>query len=81
MARGETYLARFDQAGRLNIAAAMPGSYRFEYFADSDSNQEWSPGTINPWRFAEPFSFFPDTVEVRSRWETDIGTVKLPGID
>jgi hypothetical protein len=59
----------------------MPGSYRFEFFEDPDSNQEWFAGSIIPLRYAERFSFLPDTIQVRSRWETDMGFVKLPEID
>jgi hypothetical protein len=81
MTRGETYKGRFDSGGRFEIETVMPGSYRFEFFQDADSGLEWSPGSINGFRFAEPFSFLPDTIQVRSRWETDIGPVKLPKVD
>jgi hypothetical protein len=90
------YKSRFDPSGALHIGDILPGVYRFEFFEDVDSNDEWSPGLImrdsisqtalpfrqNHWMpkigFAEPFSFLPDTIKVRSRWETQIGAVALP---
>ena len=78
MTRGVTHKGRFDSAGRLNLTTVMPGSYRFEYYEDADSNGEWTAGLARPLRFAEPFSFLADTIQVRSRWETDIGVVSLP---
>jgi len=80
MMHGDTYKGHFDSAGRLNLVGVMPGSYRFEFFEDADSNGEWTPGLARPLRFAERFSFLPDTIQVRSRWETDIGIVSLPEI-
>jgi hypothetical protein len=78
MSRGETYQAQFDASGKMTMSAVMPGNYRFEFFEDADSNSKWSSGSIIPLKFPEPFSFLPDTIQVRSRWEMDIGTVKLP---
>jgi hypothetical protein len=75
---GDTYKGRFDSQGKLTLNSIMPGVYRFEFFADSDSNGEWSPGAISPFNPAERFSFLADSVKVRSRWSTDIGAVSLP---
>jgi hypothetical protein len=77
---GETYQGRFNNSGELKLDFVMPGIYRFEFFDDSDSNGQWSPGELSPFRPAERFSFLPDTVKVRSRWSTDIGAVALPKI-
>ncbi len=77
----EPYQGRFDPSGQLNLDFIMPGIYRFEFFDDSDSNGQWSPGDISPFRPAERFSFLADTIKVRSRWSTDIGAVSLPEIN
>ena len=75
---GETYLGLFNKEGVLNIGSIMPGSYRFEYFIDSDTNGEWSPGILEPFAPAEWFEIMPETLFVRSRWTTDIGTISVP---
>jgi hypothetical protein len=77
---GDTYKGHFDSQGKLMLNSIMPGVYRFEFFADSDSNDEWSAGTISPFMPAERFSFLADSIKVRSRWNTDIGAVALPSL-
>jgi hypothetical protein len=74
----DIYKGHFDSHGKLTLNSVMPGVYRFEFFADSDSNEEWSPGAISPFKPAERFSVLADSVNVRSRWNTDIGQVSLP---
>jgi hypothetical protein len=75
---GASYQAKFDKSGELMISSILPGNYRFEYFIDADSNGEWSPGIVMPFKPAEWFSILPDTLIVRSRWTTDIGSVTIP---
>jgi hypothetical protein len=77
---GESYKGSFDQSGRFILNTVIPGAYRFEFFEDSDGNDYWTPGSVNPFGPAESFSFLPDTVRIRSRWETDIGNVNAPEI-
>jgi hypothetical protein len=77
---GAAYQANFNQEGRLIMTSVMPGSYRFEFFDDTDSNGEWSPGMVVPFKPAEQFSYLPDTIVVRSRWSTEIGSVSLPNL-
>jgi len=79
LSRGESYKAQFNRAGKITFESVMPGNYRFEFFEDSDSSGKWFGGLVSPLRFAEPFSFLPDTIQVRSRWDTDIGDISLPG--
>jgi hypothetical protein len=75
---GASYQAKFDKRGELMINSIMPGNYRFEYFVDSDSNGEWSPGIVKPFKPAEWFTILPDTLIIRSRWTTDIGSITIP---
>jgi hypothetical protein len=74
---GEVYKGKFI-GNKLNINAILPGLYHFEYFEDSDKNSEWSPGIIAPFESSEISAILPDTIRVRSRWTTDIGSVSLP---
>jgi hypothetical protein len=48
----------------------LPGWYRVWAFRDEDSNGVFSHGCPFPITFAERFAWYPDSVEVRSRWET-----------
>ncbi len=75
---GPTYKSRGDKTGKIHFNAVMPGTYKFHFFEDSDSNGIWTPGVIEPFKPAERLSFVPDTVKVRSRWTTDIGSASLP---
>lgn len=75
---GRVYESRGDIAGAVTFEAVLPGSYRFQFFEDSDDNGRWSAGVLEPFRPAERFSFLADSVVVRSRWTTDIGSLRLP---
>jgi hypothetical protein len=75
---GPAYTTSLDEGGMLSFDAVLPGSYRFEFFEDSDGDGRWSPGVVIPFAPSERFSFLADSVDVRSRWTTDIGKVELP---
>lgn len=46
------------------------GQYTWSAFWDQDSNAVFSHGSLNPFRFSEPFAVSADTLTVRKRWET-----------
>ena len=73
-----TYRSVVDDSGELSFEAVLPGAYWFEFFEDSDGNGRWSPGIVRPFKVAERFTFLADSVSVRSRWTTDVGTMILP---
>ena len=54
------------------------GSYQFYGFDDINMNRLYDRGSILPLEFAEPFILFPDTVSVRSRFETEEIILKIP---
>jgi hypothetical protein len=57
----------------------IPGSrYRVYAFADLDDDGEYFSGGYKPFRFSEPRAFFPDTIDVRPRWETDGVDITIP---
>ena len=78
---GPEYETYADSKGNLLFETVLPGTYRFEYFEDSDSNGVWSPGIADPFYPAERFSFLPDSIAVRSRWTTELGKLDLPDFD
>ena len=53
-----------------------PGSYTVSAFIHSGSKppapyQQWDPGTIEPYKPAEPFGFYTEPVKVRAGWTTE----------
>ena len=72
------YEAKADKKGTIVFKSVLPGSYSFSYFVDSDNDGAWTPGFLTPLIFAEYFNFLPDTIAVRSRWQTDIGEISVP---
>jgi len=53
-----------------------PGSYTVNAFIPSGSRQplpyqQWYPGSIEPYKPAEPFGYYPDAVKVRAGWTTE----------
>jgi hypothetical protein len=53
----------------------FPDTYFLKAFFDKNNNNRYDPGGIKPFEFAEPVIVYDDTVKVRARWETDIGTI------
>lgn len=68
---GEVYRTRVAPNGPYEFAELPDGSYRLRAVLDSDGDGRWSPGSSTPFRFAEPFRVFPDTIAVRKRWATE----------
>ena len=54
------------------------GSYQFYGFDDMNRDSLYNRGSIAPFEFAEPLISFPDTVAVRSRFETESIILKIP---
>ena len=64
------FLTSVSEAGAYELRNLMPGWYRVWAFRDADGNGDYSHGNPFPITFSERFTWYPDTVEVRSRWET-----------
>ncbi|MBD3257872.1 hypothetical protein GF377_05520, partial [candidate division GN15 bacterium] len=47
-----------------------PGKYLLSGFIDEDENDRLTPGGVQPFRTAETFAEYPDTITVRARFET-----------
>ncbi len=56
------------EEGSFNIERVIPGKYLAWAFEDSDSNSVYSFGNAEPFKFAERFVYFPDTLNLRPRW-------------
>jgi len=68
---GRSYTSHLPAPGEYKSERLFPGSYLVSAYLDSNDNQRRDLGCLEPVVFSEPEVFFPDTVEVRSRWETE----------
>lgn len=64
--------------GDFRLRWLLPGKYRISAFRDEDWSGDYSSGSPYPYVPAERFAEYPDTVTVRSRWETAGITIILP---
>lgn len=63
----------------LGFHLSLPaGKYIFYCYDDIDDDGIYNWGTIYPFNGSEPFYVFPDTISVRSRFETEDIILKLP---
>ncbi|MDK9700353.1 MAG: Ig-like domain-containing protein [bacterium] len=54
----------------------LPGTYRLRAFRDMNQNGVPDPGTLRPFRHAEPL-IIADTVRVRSRWTVETDPIRI----
>jgi len=58
---------------KFEFTRVEPGKYLLWCFLDADSNGKYNYGWPEPIEFSERFSFHPDTLHLRPRWEvTDL---------
>ena len=59
------------QPGQFYLDMVLPGKYLAKAFLDKNKDEKHDIGEIFPYKPAEPYTTFPDTIPVRSRWETE----------
>jgi len=57
-------------SGRLFTVDLPPGKYLLSGFLDSDFDGERGKGSLIPFSYSETFAQYPDTINVRARFET-----------
>ncbi len=57
--------------GNFLFDMVLPGKYLAKAFIDQDEDKKHGIGEIFPYIPVEPYTIFPDTIPVRSRWETE----------
>ena len=67
---GKSYQKSLPQPGPFLFENILPGKYMAGGYLDLDGDGDLTIGNPKPFIPSEPFTFFPDTVTVRSRWET-----------
>lgn len=73
--RGRKVGTKVSAEGKFRLEDVLPGKYFLDIFADSDRNDAYSFGSLAPYLNAELYFQSPDTVSVRSRWETSGHTI------
>jgi hypothetical protein len=72
MDKGEKrYQKTLPQPGSFLFENILPGKYMVDAYVDLNKDGNLTIGNPKPFVPSEPFTFFPDTVTVRSRWETE----------
>lgn len=59
----------------FNINKIVPGKYLLWGFIDSNKDSLYSYGSVKPFKYAEKFTFYPDTLNLRARWP--VGEIRL----
>lgn len=58
------------RSGEYSFRGLLPGGWWISAFSDDDGDRSYDYGSAVPFRPAERYTFYPDTVWVRSRWDT-----------
>lgn len=65
---GKRIINNIDDNNEFNFQRVLPGEYLLWTFIDEDSNDIYSHGTLTPFKEAEYFKYYPDTLNLRARW-------------
>jgi hypothetical protein len=65
------YEKLLEDPGKFLLDMVLPGKYLAMAFIDKDKDRKHGIGEVFPYIPAEPYTTFPDTIPVRSRWETE----------
>lgn len=71
-------LEMFVEGEKYSFRDILPGRYTLYLYRDEDENGEYSRGRVFPFQPSERFHFYPDTIEVRSRWPNEGNDVLFP---
>ena len=65
----------------FHVPWLQEGQYKIGVFLDLDDNTVYSPGTLVPFQYSEPFTVKDDTIRIRKRWEVSAIEVSIPGVN
>lgn len=63
-----TYIKKISKDKSFNVDRVVPGKYLLNSFIDRNKNGKYDPGKVKPFAYAEKFTFYPDTLNLRARW-------------
>jgi len=73
----KTHNIYIDSNEILKINKIIEGKYFLMIYNDKDGNNRYSNGEISPFKPAEWFTLYSDTIKIRSNWEVDLGSIDL----
>lgn len=62
------YHQKNDKKNRFDFKKVVPGKYLAWSYKDKNENGKYDKGLIKPFKFAEEFRFYSDTLNLRARW-------------
>ncbi len=63
-----TYIKKIGKDKSFNMDRIVPGKYLLSSFIDQNKNGKYDHGKVKPFTYAEKFTFYPDTLNLRARW-------------
>jgi hypothetical protein len=65
------YEKKLKEPGEFKFENIFPGKYNLKAYLDLNGNGTLDQGKVFPFEPAEPEIFYPDTLNIRPRWETE----------
>jgi hypothetical protein len=66
------------QTGPYRFQSLLPGRYTLRSYRDQDDNGQYTYGEPFPFKPAERYYIYPDTLDIRSRWPNEGNDIQLP---
>lgn len=63
-----TYIKKIGKDKSFNVDRIVPGKYLLNSFIDKNKNGKYDHGKVRQFKYAEKFTFYPDTLNLRARW-------------
>jgi hypothetical protein len=76
--KGPVFEITQDLEGTYRFGKILPGDYLVDFYRDEDGNGRYSFGQAWPYKPAERFAVFADTIKVRARWPNEGNDLLLP---
>ena len=61
---GRTYAEWTDEDGRFALNGLLAGTYSLWTFVDRDGNGEYGSGSLNPFRYSEPYGRYSESIDL-----------------
>ena len=61
---GRTYAEWTDEDGRFALNGLLAGTYSLWAFVDRDGNGEYGSGSLNPFRYSEPYGRYSESIDL-----------------
>ena len=71
------YETQANSKGLFKLLKIEEGNYRLNAFFDKDSNSIYTNGSLYPYRPAEWFNFYEDTIKIRGNWDLELENIKI----